>query len=442
MKLWRWSVAVAPAGSSGNGRVRNPIAGRIRWLLIVWIFLVSAVAYLDRVNISIAGRAIAQEFHLSNIQLGGVFSAFVLGYAAAQAPAGWLSDRVGPRLILLIGVVWWAVFTSLITVISPKLAYAFLLLVGIRFCLGLGEAVVYPASNCIVAAWMPSSERGLANGLIFSGVGFGAGVTPPLITYLMIHYGWRASFWCSAGLGLLVGAVWFVVARNTPRQHPWVTQKEFALIEAGMSAGQVDVAAKRLGWNAILANRDVLLITFSYFTYGYAAYIFFSWFFIYLNEIRHLNLRQSSVYSMLPFLAMTAGSLLGGWISDLLTRRFGKRVGRCGIAVFGIGLAAIFIALGTQAESAQLASFMLAGGAGALYLAQSSFWSISADIGGPSAGSVSGVMNAGGQIGGALTVSLTPAIALHSGWNASFLVAAGLCICGSIAWVFVRTTER
>ncbi len=427
----------------------NPATSRIRWLLIFWIFLVSAVAYLDRVNVSIAGRAIAQEFHLSNIQLGGVFSAFLIGYAAAQAPAGWLADRIGPRLILLIGVIWWAVFTSLITVISPKLSSIFLVAAGIRFCLGVGEAVVYPASNCIVASWMPSSERGRANGLIFSGVGFGAGVTPPLITYIMMHYGWRASFWCSAGLGLMVGAIWFVVARNTPPEHPWVTQNELALIEAGMPAGhaetpvgQTGMEETRLAWKAILANRDVLLITLSYFTYGYAAYIFFSWFFIYLNEIRHLNLRQSSLYTMLPFLAMTAGSLLGGWISDRLTRAFGKRVGRCGLAVFGIGLAAIFIALGTQAQSAQLASFTLAGGAGALYLAQSSFWSTSADIGGASAGAVSGVMNAGGQIGAAITVSLTPAIAIHSGWNASFLVAAGLCVCGSLAWVFVRPAGR
>lgn len=440
---------MARAGSSGNGSVQNPVAGRIRWLLIFWIFVVGAVSYLDRVNISIAGRAIAQEFHLSNIQLGGVFSAFVLGYAAAQAPAGWLADRVGPRLILLIGVVWWAVFTTLITVISPKLSSVFLIVAGIRFCLGLGEAVVYPASNCIVAAWMPTSERGLANGLIFSGVGFGAGVTPPLITYIMIHFGWRTSFWCCAGLGLIVGAIWFVVARNTPRQHPWVTKKEVALIESGMPAGQAGMTAgqtggaeKRLAWRAILGNRDVLLITFSYFTFGYAAYIFFSWFFIYLNEIRHLNLRQSSLYSMLPFLAMTAGSLFGGWISDRLTRSAGKRMGRCGVAVFGIGFAAVFIALGTQAQSAQLASFILAGGAGALYLAQSSFWSMSADIGGHSAGSVSGVMNAGGQMGAAITVSLTPAIAIHSGWNASFLVAAGLCVCGALAWVFVRPTER
>jgi len=186
----------------------------------------------------------------------------------------------------------------------------------------------------------------------------------------------------------------------------------------------------------------VLAVTFSYFCYGYAAYIFFSWFFIYLSTVRGLNLRDSSYYTMMPFLAMAVCSPLGGWISDRLTKSRGKRAGRCGLATFGIGLCAIFIALATQVSSAELASVVLAGGAGALYLSQSSFWSVSADIGGKSAGSVSGIMNMGGQLGGTLTASLTPLIAKHYGWTASFLVAAGLCAFGSLAWLLVEPEGR
>jgi ACS family glucarate transporter-like MFS transporter len=182
----------------------------------------------------------------------------------------------------------------------------------------------------------------------------------------------------------------------------------------------------------------VLAVTFSYFTYGYAAYIFFSWFYIYLNTVRKLNLKESSYYTMLPFLAMSVGSLLGGWLSDRFTKNWGKRVGRCYLASAAIALCAVFIALGTQVESARLASLVLAGGAGALYLSQSSFWSISADIGKKFAGSVSGFMNMGGQFGGALTASLTPALATHFGWTTSFLVAACLCAAGAFAWLRVQ----
>ena len=409
----------------------------MRWVLIVWMFVMSAVAYLDRVNISIAGKAIAGEFHLDDVQLGWVFSAFVLGYALFQAPGGRLADRFGPRWIVTIGVIWWGVFTSLSASI-PAFAGALWLLIGVRFALGTGEAVVYPASNRLVAKWIPSNERGVANGLIFAGVGVGAGITPPLIRYVLVNYGWRWSFWVSAILGLFAGLVWYLLARDVPEEHPWVDREERALIEAGLPQPAEEHDTHRtLPWTAILRSKELLAITTSYFTYGYAAYIFFSWFFIYLSSVRKLDLKSSSYYSMLPFIAMAVCSPLGGWISDELTKRYGKRVGRCGIAAIGIALSAVFIALGTQVASAQLASVVLAGGAGALYLSQSSFWSVTADVAGSSAGSVSGIMNMGGQIGGAVTASLTPWIADHFGWTASFLVAAGLCALGSVPWLFV-----
>jgi MFS transporter, ACS family, glucarate transporter len=406
----------------------------IRWLLVAWLFIVSAIGYLDRVNISIAGQSIAKEFHLSNLQLGWIFSAFVLGYALFQAPGGWLADRAGPRLILALGVLWWGIFTSLITVFTPQVFHLVVFLIATRFLLGIGEAVIYPASNCVVAAWIPSAERGLANGIIFAGVGCGAAITPPLIAYLLIHYGWRWSFWVSAVLGLAAGAVWFFIARDKPFQHPAISAEELSYIERGLPSER---HSRNLPWSTLLTNSNIWLVTISYFCYGYAAYIFFSWFFIYLSSVRGLNLRESSYYTMLPFAAMAIGSPVGGWISDRLTRSRGKRVGRCGVAAVAIALSAIFIALGTQVDSARLATFVLAAGAGALYLSQSSFWSVSADIGGDSAGSVSGFMNMGGQIGGALTASLTPAIASHAGWTASFLVAAVLCALGSLLWLFV-----
>jgi ACS family glucarate transporter-like MFS transporter len=172
------------------------------------------------------------------------------------------------------------------------------------------------------------------------------------------------------------------------------------------------------------------------------AYIFFSWFFIYLSSVRGLNLKSSAYYGMLPFIAMAVCSPLGGWISDLVAKSNGDRKGRCGIAGASMALCAIFVAFGTQVQDARLASIVLAGGAGALYLSQSAFWSVSSAIAGPSAGSVSGVMNMGGQIGGAVTASLTPVIAKHFGWGASFFVAAALCVLGSLLWVLVDPTKE
>src|SRR5678816_1314823 len=174
---------------------------RVRWFLVFWMFILSVVAFLDRVNISIAGSSIADAYRLSNVQLGNIFSALLVGYALFQAPGGRLADRFGPRRLLAGGVVWWGIFTGLTALVPANVSHALLLFIVIRFLLGVGEAVVYPASNQFVARWIPAQERGIANGWIFAGVGVGAGLSPPLITYLMVRYGWRMSFWACAVAG-------------------------------------------------------------------------------------------------------------------------------------------------------------------------------------------------------------------------------------------------
>lgn len=409
---------------------------RIRWALVFWVALMGAVSYLDRVNISVAGNSIAQEFHLSHPQLGFVFSAFSIGYGFFQIGGGWMADRFGPRRILALGAVWWALFTTLTAAVPYGFAGALLLFWSVRFMLGVGESVMYPSSNRWLANWVPTNERGLANGIIFAGVGAGAAFTPPIIAVIMIHYGWRESFWACALLGLWAGGVWYWIARDRPERHPRVNPAELKLILDGIKQGDV-AEGPRLSWSRLLRSKDVWGITLSYFCYGYVAYIFFTWFFIYLTAVRGLNLKSGSYYAMLPFVAMSVCSALGGWLSDKVSRRFGRRWGRCGVAVFGLGIAAAFVALGSLARSAAAASFILAGGAGALYLSQSSYWALSADLGGRSAGSLSGFMNMGAQTGSAITASLTPLIAAHLSWTSSFLVAAGFCALGALAWLMV-----
>jgi ACS family glucarate transporter-like MFS transporter len=240
-------------------------------------------------------------------------------------------------------------------------------------------------------------------------------------------------------IGLLVGLVWLIAARDTPAEHPSVSKSELALIHSGLSSPAEGHTSGRhlIPWSAVLKSKDVLAITISYFSFGYVAWIFFSWFYTYLAQVRGLNLKASAFYAMLPFLAMSVCCALGGMVSDRLTRAYGPRIGRCYLASVVLTLAAIFLALGAEVHSARLASIVLAGGAGALYLAQSSFWSVTADLAGPSSGSVSGFMNMGAQAGGWLTAWLTPMIAARFGWTASFLVAAALCLTGAAAWTRV-----
>jgi MFS transporter, ACS family, glucarate transporter len=414
---------------------------RKRFFLAFWLFVLSAISFLDRTNISIAGLQISSEYGLGNQRLGWIFSAFLIGYAGFQVPAGWLASRFGPRLVITLGVVWWGVATALTTLIPPGISQAVVLLIGIRFALGAGEAVIYPAANQFVARWVPMQERGFINGLIFAGVGAGSGLTPPLLAWFILHHGWRSAFWFSAVIGVIAGAVWWWFARDTPEEDPKVSPSELNVIRQGIADKETPggaPASTTISWSKILTRRDLPALIISYFGFGYTAWIFFSWFFLYMAQVRGFNLKASALYSMLPFLSMTVGCLAGGMLSDRLTKAYGLRVGRCGLASVAFLFTAVFLVLGSRVQSPQLAGVILAGGAGALYVSQSSFWSVSADIAGRSSGVFSSMVNMGAQVGGAVTASLTPWVAQRFGWTTSFAIAAGLAVVGAALWMTVH----
>ena len=137
---------------------------KVRWFLVFWLFVLSAVSYLDRVNISIAGGSIAEAYHLSDVHLGQVFSAMLVGYALFQTIGGRLADRFGPRRVLAAGVAWWGIFTALTAMVPADIAGALLIFIAVRFLLGAGEAVIYPSANQFIARWIPTTECGIANG--------------------------------------------------------------------------------------------------------------------------------------------------------------------------------------------------------------------------------------------------------------------------------------
>jgi ACS family glucarate transporter-like MFS transporter len=381
------------------------------------------------------------------VQLGKVFSAMLVGYALFQTVGGRLADRFGPRRVLAAGVMWWGIFTGLTAMVPANIAGALFIFIAVRFLLGAGESVIYPSANQFIARWIPVTERGIANGWIFAGVGAGSLIAPLLVTHIMLRYGWRSSFWVCAIIGFAAGAVWYVAARDTPESHAGVSTSELALIRSGLTQSDSQSESKNdpkslMPWGRVLQSKEVWALTVSYFCYGYVAWIFFSWFYRYLAKVRGLDLKASAFYTMLPFAAMLVGCLLGGVINDRLTKWKGPRIGRCGLALVALVIAGAFIALGSQVQSARLASFVLAGGAGALYLSQSSFWSVTADIAGESSGSVSAVMNMGCQLGAALTASLTPWIADRLGWTTSFLVAAALCLVSAASWLMVDPSRQ
>jgi ACS family glucarate transporter-like MFS transporter len=241
------------------------------------------------------------------------------------------------------------------------------------------------------------------------------------------------------------------MARDFPEEHPLVPDEELAETSevsvrqtARMpSSGKPEPmpSRSRISVMRLFQRRDLLALMLGYFSFGYIAWIFFSWFFVYLAQVRGLDLKASAVFTMLPFLSMTVCCLIGGALSDWIGNRWGLRAGRCGLAAVGLGATAVFLVLGSQAHSAGAAGVILAVGAGTLYLSQSSFWSVSVDLAGRSSGLFSSIVNMSCQIGGAVTASLTPWIAQRAGWTSSFDLAAFFAVAGAVSWLFVHPEQ-
>jgi len=262
-------------------------------------------------------------------------------------------------------------------------------------------------------------ERAFATSIPLAGGGVGAAITPPFIAWLMLKYGWRESFYVSAALGVIIALIWFWQARDRPEQHPRVNSRELDLIHFQNNAdiripfSQIESkhSSNRTPWLAIVTNRNVWLLFCSAMTCGYAVYIYMSWFYTYLIEVRHLTIMQGSFYTTGPFIAIAVMTPIGGILCDKAARRFGLRFGRRVISMSGMFAAGIALALGAMISNLHGAIAGFSIGAGAIYFALSSHWATTIDISREHAGTVSGVMNWGGNVGGMVSPIVTPILA-------------------------------
>ena len=414
-----------------------------RWLIVALIFCIGVLMFIDRVNISIAAKYIMPEYGLSDVQMGWIFSAFVFGYAVLQIPGGSLGDRFGPRRVLAVAIFWWSAFTALTALAGDWLLTSLTGVVGsfivVRALIGVGEAAGPPNYNRVVANWMAEGEHGLALGLTTSGSALGAALTPPLIVWIMLNFGWRAAFYLAGavGMGVALLCYWFITDR--PEEHSWVNDAELSLItpEAG-PAPKPQGAPHRTPWRLLLTRPDLWCLTFSYATLGYISYIYFSWFYLYLVDVRGFSLVSGGWFSTAPFFISAAAAPLGGWLSDSLSKRYGKRIGRCGIGFSCPLIASGLIYFGAATSDAYLSVIFLSLGEGVLFLSVAAYWATTIDLAKPYAGAVSGFMNMGGNLAGTLSPTLTPYLAQNFGWNSALYVAAALAFLGAFFWLGIH----
>lgn len=366
---------------------------RYRSRVLGFLFSLSIITYIDRVCISVAGPRMQEDLGITPEMWGWVVGAFTLSYALFEIPSGALGDRIGPRKVLARIVLWWSVFTSLTGAVSN---FYYLLLT--RFAFGAGEAGAYPNSSGAISRWFPTAERGRAHGVVWMASRIGGFLSPLIVIPIQIRWGWRVSFFVFGILGVIWAIIWLWWFRDHPTEKPGVTQKE--LDEIGAVKPGVHIP---LPWGRVLRNGQLWTIMLMYHTYCWGAYFYLSWLHTYLQKGRGFSEAEMGVFSTLPFIVGAFGNMFGGYLSDVLTRRFGLKWGRRSIGAIGLFLSGCFLFATAMTSNNIAAVVFLALGYGSMDCMLPVAWAVCLDVGRKYAGAVTGAMNMAGQFGSFLS---------------------------------------
>lgn len=388
----------------------------------------TAVSYLDRICISTAAPSIKADLHLTDAQMGYVFSAFTFAYALFEIPSGWLADRFGPRLMLTRIVVWWSAMTA-----ATGLARGFPSIFFMRLLFGVGEAGTFPGIARAYARWLPMREHGRAFGLAIMAGALGGAATQPLVVGLLSVINWRLSFSIFALVGMVWAIAWYLWFRDDPHHHWAVNENELRVIGSHPPKSHSPPP-----WRNLLFNRNLFTICCMYGGTIYGWYFYLTWLPTYLLRARGFNLKQVGWLSALPLLSIAAGVFLGGLLSDHLVRRYGARFGRRLPGLIGLPFAAIAIIIAIMTPVPKTSAFLLALAAGLAAFGVAPAWAVCLEIGGHHAGVVSGTMNMFGNLGGTLSPMVVGLCLQHwNSWNTPLVTVAIFYLVAAICWIFI-----
>ena len=412
---------LAQASAASVASVRPTYAHHI---VLGLTFLVAFVMYIDRAVVGVAAPAIMRDFGLTKVTMGWSASAFNWSYALLQVPGGWMADRYGPRLILAAAMAWWSIFTA-----ATGLATGALSLAVTRGLFGAGEAAAFPAASRSLGPWLPVERRAFGQGFQHSGSRFGAAVAPALVVSMMAFFDWRAVFYLLGAVGVIGACVWYAYYRDSPADHSGVNAEELRLLPAPKSS----TARPKVPWRLILRSRDLWFLSVMYFCYGWVLWMYLTWLPTYFAEARSFTQLRIGIGASLPLLAATFTNAGGGWISDKLCQYWGdRRRGRIRVSVIGFTIAAIALVPGVLARDGNTALVWLTIALAGLELTVAVSWAICLDIGGNFSGSVSGVMNTFGNLGGAFSAVVIGYLATFYGWTYPFMVSSAFCVVAAV----------
>jgi MFS family permease len=361
-------------------------ARRGAYLALGLVLTAGLVNYVDRVTLSVAGPVIAGELHLRPSQLGLLFSAFLWTYGLAQAPVGAIIDRIGPRRLLGGALTLWSAAQG-----ATGLAVGLPQLIVARLFLGLGEAPQWPTGAKVVRTWFAPNVRGLATGVFNTASTLGPAIAPPIVTALMLAFGWRGAFFATALAGLVVALIWLTFYRDAP------------------ATPDGDALAPRTPWRRLFAGPTLWAMALGNVGSGYMNWFFAAWLPGYLESARHLTVPQTGWAASIPYLFGVIGSLTGGFACDRLAAAgLSPIASRKLPIVAGLAVGAAFTGLTILAPTSASAIADISAALFFSNLAGAAIWAMAITVAPPGGtASVGAVQNFGGFLGGALAPIVT-----------------------------------
>ncbi|XP_077241935.1 ascorbate transporter, chloroplastic-like [Tasmannia lanceolata] len=408
-----------------------------RWVIVLLCFTAFLLCNMDRVNMSIAILPMSAEFNWNPATVGLIQSSFFWGYLLTQIVGGIWADKIGGKLVLGFGVIWWSVATIL-TPIAAKFGLPYLLVM--RAFMGVGEGVAMPAMNNIISKWIPVSERSRSLALVYSGMYLGS-VTGLAFSPMLIHkFGWPSVFYSFGSLGSIWFVLWLSKAHSSPQEDPDLRAEERKLILGGSVAKE---PVSTIPWRLILSKPPVWALIISHFCHNWGTFILLTWMPTYYNQVLKFNLTESGLFCVLPWLTMALFANIGGWIADtLVSKGFSITTVRKVMQSIGFLGPAFFLTQLSNVRTPALAVLCMACSQGSDAFSQSGLYSNHQDIGPRYAGVLLGLSNTAGVLAGVLGTAATGYILQRGSWDTVFQVSVALYLIGTIVWNVFSTGEK
>lgn len=399
-------------------------------------FLITLLLYIDRVCISSAKDSISSDLNLTDIQMGWVLSAFALGYAIFQVPGGAMGDKYGVRKVMTSIMVIWSLFTAF-----TGAAWNYVSMLSARFVFGAGEAGAFPNISRAAYSWVPLKERGIFQGINFSGSRLGAAFALPLVAYLIDVWGWRSIFYFFGFIGILCSLLFYFMFRNKPEEHSGISEIEKDFIIKNRQQER-ETAQEELPLGRIIRSKNVVLSMVQYIGSNFIFFFMLTWLFPYIKEKYELNLVATGFYAMLPLIAGAIGNWVSGFAVDSIYKTGRWKLSRQLPAIIGFCLVVIGILSSLYMETALGAVACLSVAIFGADMTLSPSWSFCMDIGKEHSGKVSGMMNMAGNLGAFATALAFPYLQSWTGSNDPFFfLAAILGVIAIICWIFMDSTK-